>query len=173
MLTKPVFSQASAPWETAITFPKTAKYTYALKETKTGVTLSEIKGNRMQVTATESAQNVIIVARLAGVSSESDPIEFTRKQGNTLSFTYPSMRAAQNTNIRQGASKSGEVAGDDREIRYDIKPGGNGVTIDANTRRIEVANDAAYGSYTVTASLEQNKKYTRSEAEYALDVVKL
>ncbi len=75
-LTKPVFSQASANWDTPITFPKVAGYTYGLKGKKTGISLSETTGNRMLVTATQSAQGVIIVATFDGNSIDSEPIDF-------------------------------------------------------------------------------------------------
>ncbi len=119
-LTKPVLSNERAPWGTVITFPKAARHTYALKEAKTRVALSETEDNRMQVTATQSAQNVIIVATFDGTTSESNPIEFTRKQGNTLNFADATMIASPGDTLIQTASKVGAGAENNREETYRV-----------------------------------------------------
>ncbi len=168
-LTKPVLSKI-ATWETVIRFPKAVRHTYALKEAKTGVTLSETTGNRMQVTATQSAQNVIIVATLDGTTSESNPIEFTRIPGNTLSFTDETRTERRRATFTQAASKSGTVAGDTRNIKYSVSPTGTGIIIDSSSGEVRVSDKADTGVYTITAELQQNAKYERSTAEYTLTV---
>ncbi len=168
-LTKPVLSSELAPWNTPITFPKVAEHTYTLKEAKTGVTLSETTGNRMQVTATQSAQNVIIVATFDGTTSESNPIEFTRIPGNTLSFPHEAL-AGRDTTTSHTAIKSGGVAGDTRNIKYTVSPTGEGVTIDSSSGRVEITSSATERDYTITAELQQNAKYERSTATSKLEV---
>ncbi len=169
-ITKPVFSQASAPWDTVITFPKVPGYSYALKEKKTGIALSEATSDTMQVTATQSAQNVIIVATLAGLSSESNPIEFTRIQGNTLSFARARLTQAPITTFTQKATKSGGVAGDTRTIRYSLNRTGWNVNINSNSGEVEIKWNADPSSFIITAELPQNAKYERSTATYTLVV---
>ncbi len=132
-LTKPAFSDKSVPWDTDIIFRKTAGYTYALRKTVppritlSGVTAKEAKNPAsnpaMKITATHAAQNVIVVASFGGEEVASEPIEFTRKQGNTLSFADTSRKTIKrkSTTITQTASKSGAVAGDNRNIRYSIR----------------------------------------------------
>ncbi len=172
-LTKPVFFPGeSVSWGVPITFPKVAGYTYELKEEKTGVTLSEGASNTMEVTATQSAQNVIIVARFDGKTTESNPIEFTRVPGNTLSYRYSRRCRTRGSGILQTINKSEAVGGDDRKIRYSISPIVNGIIIKAKTGAVEMGRYATYGSYTVTAELPQTVKYTRATATYTL-VVKL
>ena len=172
-LVKPVLTPSSAEWGTVITFPKLARYTYTLKEEKTGVTLSESTGNRMQLTATQSAEGVIVVATFNGRTSESEPLEFTRKQGNTVSFT--TARAVitltgSRQRHTQTATPSKTVAGDTRNILYSITPTGLGVTIDSGSGEVTVSSSARQERYTVTAELEENEKYTRSRATYTLNV---
>ncbi len=171
---KIAFSQASAPWDTVITFPKVPGYTYALKEKKTGIALSEATSNRMQVTATQSARNVIVVATLDSFTSESDPIEFTRKQGNTLSFAQASYTKRQNGNITltQKAIKSGGVAGDTRSIKYRINFDRFGASInkDSGTATLQFYTR---GTYTVTAELPRTAKYERSTAKYTIIVKRI
>ncbi len=171
---KIAFSQASAPWGTPITFPKVPGYTYTLKEKKTGVALTEATSDTMQVTATQSAQNVIIVAKLAsaGFTVYSDPIEFTRKQGNTLSFAIARYtRGDGNVIITQTATKSGTVAGDTRDIRYRISPTKLNVTsINRSSGRVKIAYHGNSRTYTITAELPRTAKYERSTATYTLVV---
>ncbi len=171
-LTKPVLSSERAPWGTVITFSKAVRHTYALKEAKTGVTLSEATSNTMQVTATQAAQNVIIVATFDGTPSESNPIEFTRIQGNTLSFAEATRTEVSiSVGFTQTATKSGAVAGDNRNIKYSISPADRGVTIDSSSGEVTIARDAdPAGQYTITAELQQNEKYERSTATYSLTV---
>ncbi len=170
---KPALSGKLVPWSEPILFPKIPEHTYTLKEKKTGVAITEYSSETMQVTATQSAQNVIIIATLDGDRVESDPIEFTRIPGNTLSFKQSNIATFQGYDVRQAASKSGLVTGDKRKIRYTIAPGGNGVTVNANSGDIEIAEDATYRIYTVTAELPQDEKYTRSIAQYTIEVVTL
>ncbi len=173
---KIAFSQESAPWDIPITFPKVPGYTYTLKEKKTGVALSEAASDTMQVTATQSAQNVIIVANLAsaGFTIYSDPIEFTRKQGNTLSFAQASYTKRQNfkVTVSQTATKSGGVAGDTRNIRYSISPTGYSVTFGSSVNRnsgvVTFKMYAPPRKYTVTAVLPRTAKYERSTARYTI-----
>ncbi len=173
-LTKPVFSEVSAPWDTVITFPKEPEHTYALKEAKTGVALTETtSGDTMEVAATQSAQNVIIVATVDGLTEESDPIEFRRKQGNALSFAQASRTTARGRNtFTQTATKSGGVAGDDRAIVYSINPTGKYGTIDSASGTATFVTQTGIWdiTFTVTAELEQNEKYERATATYTLDI---
>ncbi len=170
-LTKPAFSQPSANWDTPITFPKVAEHTYRLKEKKTGVALSEATGNKMAVTATQSAQNVIIVATLDGRTIESNSIEFTRIPGNALSFQYNSLATSRGiTTSAQTATKSGGVAGDTRNIQYSVSPTGQGITIDSSSGAVTLTSSATEGDYTITAELPQTAKYERVTASYTLVV---
>ncbi len=172
-LTKPVLSSERAAWGTVITFSKAAKHTYALKEAKTGVTLSEATSNTMQVTATQSAQNVIIVATFDGTTSESNPIEFTRIPGNTLSFTQASASVIPGLNLTQTATKSGTVAGDTRNIQYSITPTGKGGTVDSvsGTVKLDTNLDGVHDEvFTVTAELPEDEKYTRATATYTVEL---
>ncbi len=174
-LTKPVLSSERAPWGTVITFPKAARHTYALKEQKTGVTLSEGMSNTMQVTATQSAQNVIIVATFDGTPSESNPIEFTRIPGNTLSFAGnvdgKALGSSGTATHTQTATSDGTVAGDDREIVYSVS--GIGATIDSSSGEVTLTRESSRAIIRVTAELQQNEKYTRSAARYVITVASL
>ncbi len=165
---KPALSGKLVPWSEPILFPKIPDHTYTLKEKKTGVAITEYSSETMQLTATQSAQNVIIVATLDGKTSESDPIEFTRKQGNTLSFAQASRTERRRATFTQTASKSGTVAGDTRNIKYSISPADHGVIIDSSSGKVRVADKADTGDYTITAELQQNEKYERSTATYKL-----
>ncbi len=170
-ITKPVFFPGpSAPWDTPITFPKVPGYSYELKEEKTGVALSEYTSDKKQVTATQYAQNVIIVATDNGLSAESEPIEFTRQQGNTLSFAQASYtRGRGNITVTQTATKSGGVAGDTRNIRYSISPRRINVTsINSSSGKVIIAYHGGPRTYTITAELPRTAKYERSTATYTL-----
>ncbi len=171
-LTKPVFFPGkSASWGAPITFPKVAEHTYELKEEKTGVAITEYNSDTMEVTATQSAQNVIVVATFDGRTSESDPIEFMRVPGNTLSFQYNSLRTSRGTiTSAQIATKSGVVAGDTRNIQYSVSPTGQGVTIGSSSGAVALTSSATVGAYTITAELPQTEKYTRATATYTLEV---
>ncbi len=172
-LINPALSSERAPWNTKIIFSKMPKHTYALKEEKTGVTLSEGTSNTMQVTATQSAQNVIIVTTFNGKTSESNPIEFTRIPGNTLSFAHGFTANPDITeSFTQTATKSGTVAGDTRNIKYTVNPTGEGVTIDSSSGKITIARDATERNYMITAELQQNAKYKRSTAISTLTISK-
>ncbi len=176
---KPTFSPgASAPWNTPpITFPKIPGYSYALKEKKTGVTLSEAASNTMEVAATQSAQNVIIVVTDNGLNEDSDPIEFTRIPGNTLSFAQARRTqkwTPSTVTFTQTATKSRTVAGDTRNIRYstrcrDYTPESQGVRLNSNTGQVTIRGASAIkGTCTITAELPQTAKYERSTATYTL-----
>ncbi len=140
-----------------------------MKEAKTGVVLSETEDNRMYVSATQSAQNVIIVATFDGRTSESKPIEFTRIPGNTLSF-QGNIITERGTTTRVTATKSGGVAGDTRNIKYSVSPTGQGVTIDSSSGVVTITSTATERNYTITAELQQNAKYEQSTATGKLDV---
>ncbi len=75
-LTKPVLNSYRVRVGQAATFTKVEGHTYELKEEKTGVALTEATSDTMQVTATQAASGVIVVATLNGNTEESDPIEF-------------------------------------------------------------------------------------------------
>ncbi len=170
---QPDITLTVVPWDTPIEFPKVPRHTYKLKEAVNGVSLDVSDENTGRITATQSAQNVIIVATTEGLSVESYPIEFKRIPGNTLSFRYSNQEKRRSSGILQAATKSGAVTGDDgddRKIRYAVSPTSNGVTINANTGAIEIGRDATYGSYTVTAELPEDEKYTRATAIYTLVV---
>ncbi len=180
-ITKPVFNPAATVlWNTPpITFPKVAGYTYELKEEKTGVALSEGTSNTMEVTATQSAQNVIIIVTDNGLTEDSDPIEFARIPGNTLSFAQASRTQRWSTNIvtfTQTATKSNTVAGDTRNIRYSVRcrdytPKSQGVSLNSNTGQVTIRGASAIkGTCTITAELPQNEKYERSTATYTLTI---
>ncbi len=173
-LTKPDLSSEREAWSTLITFPKVLGHTYRLKEEKTGVTLNKNAINAIRVIATQSAQNVIIVATLDGRTIESNPIEFTRIPGNTLSFTTTGRIEDPNAiaNLTETATKSGTVAGDTRDITYSVSPTGQGVTIHSGSGRITIALDATEGDYIITAELPQDEKYTKATATYTLTLSK-
>ncbi len=77
-LTKPTLSTPSTPVGTPITFPKVEGHTYKLKEAVNGVSLSDVMSDttKKQVSSTEVATFVIVVATFDGRSTESDPIDF-------------------------------------------------------------------------------------------------
>ncbi len=170
---KPVLSSERAPWDTVITFPKEPGYTYALKEAKTGVALTEAtSGDTMQVTATQYAQNVIIVATVDGLTEESDSIEFTRIQGNTLSFAHATRTARRQggRTFTQTAIKSETVTEDDRAIRYTMRRNTHGAKINPSTGKITIKFYADVGPRTVTAKLQQTAKYEESTATYTITI---
>ncbi len=176
---KPAFSQPSAPWNAPpIIFPKVAGYTYELKQEKTGVTLSEANSETMQVTATQYAQNVIIVVTDNGLNEDSDPIEFTRIPGNTLSFAQARRTqkwTPSTVTFTQTATKNRTVAGDTRDIRYSVRCRGkftptiDGVSVNENTGEVTIRGALTLaGTCTFTAELPQTAKYERSTATYTL-----
>ncbi len=170
-LTKPALSSEREAWSTLIAFPKVLGHTYRLKEEKTGVTLNKNAINAIQVIATQSAQNVIIVATFDGRTIESNPIEFTRILGNILSFQNNSLATSRGvTTPAQTATKSGGVARDTRNIQYSISPTGEGVTIDSSSGAVTLTSSATKRDYTITAVLPETEKYTRATATYSLIV---
>ncbi len=172
-ITKPAVSKRSESWGTPITVRKVADHSYTLKQAITGVAFDESTG---QVTATQAATGIVIVAKRAGYtgSVESDPIEFTRKQGNTLSFAQASLTKRQNNKVTviQTATKSGGVAGDNRNIRYRISPTGYsasfGSSINSGSGAVTFKFQAPPRTYTVTAELPRTAKYERSTARYTI-----
>ncbi len=164
VLIKPALSDKLAPWSEPILFQKVAGHTYKLKEEKTGVAITEYSSETMQVTATQSAQNVIIVATSDGGTSESNPIEFIRIPGNTLSFNDNLLTLETSNILTIPATKSGTVAGDTRNIRYSLSPTGQGVTIDSSSGKITVSSSVTEREYIITAELPQDEKYERSTA---------
>ncbi len=103
-LIKPVLSSKTVRVEYAVTFTKVAGYTYTLKNATSGVTLSDVEGDttKKQVSSTEAARGVIIVATLDGNSIESDPIEFI--------FVYVASKAALQKEIRNTIQRDGATA---------------------------------------------------------------
>ncbi len=103
-LTKPVVSSKTVRVEYAATFTKVEGHTYTLKEAISGVTLSDVPGDttKKQVSSTQAASNVIIVATLDGNTEESDPIEFIS--------VYVANRAALQDEIRKTIEKDGATA---------------------------------------------------------------
>ncbi len=173
-LTKPALSSEREAWSTLIAFPKVLGHTYELKEEKTGVTLNKNPINSIQVIATQSAQNVIIVATFDGRTIESNPIEFTRIPGNTLSFAQASRTQKwkrTTVTFTQTATKSGGVAGDTRDIKYSgfakefASASVIGFTVNRDTGKV-TATGAPKTTYTITAELPQTEKYTRATASY-------
>ncbi len=173
-LTKPALSDERAPWNEPILFPKTAKHTYTLKEEKTGVAITEYSSETMQVTATQSAQNVIIVATFDGSTTESNPIEFTRIPGNTLSYARTTRTVNPDTTggISPFVTRSETVAGDTRNIQYSVSPTGQGVTIDSSSGDVSIDLDATERNYIITAELAEDEKYEQSTATYTLTISK-
>ncbi len=167
-LTKPVPISQRAPWNLPIIFPKVPEHTYTLKEKKTGVALSEAASDTMQVTATQSAQNVIIVATFRGSTTESNPIEFTRIQGNTVRFKNENWLLDRGDTLDNKARKIERVAADTRNIKYSISPTGRGVSIDSSSGKVTAKNNADLITYTVTAELEQSEKYKRATDTYTV-----
>ncbi len=171
-LTKPVFNKVLAFWGTPITFSKVSGYTYTLKEKKTGIALSEATSDTMQVTATQSAEYVIIVAMFHGYTIESNHIEFARIQGNTLSFAEAwKTPKSSGGEVHQVASNSETVTGDDRTIAYSISPTGKGATIDSASGvvTLDIHADGVYDRiFIVTAKLAEDEKYERATATYRL-----
>ncbi len=72
---KPAVSKRSERWGTAITLTKVKDHSYELKQAISGVAFDESTG---QVTATQPATGIVIVAKRTGYagSVESDPIDF-------------------------------------------------------------------------------------------------
>ncbi len=172
---KPVFNQTTAPWDTSITFQKVLGYTYELKQAVNGVSLDVSDENIGEITATQSAQNVIIIVTHNGLSAESEPIEFTRIPGNTLSFADEDIGvvAPKGAEVYQVATKSGGVAGDERAIVYSIIPIGSGGTIDSASGAVTLDTNAENINaitFTITAELPQTEKYERATATYDLGI---
>ncbi len=145
-LTKPALSSYRVRTGQVATFTKVLGHTYELKEEKTGVALTEATGNRMQVTATQAASGVIIVATLDDNTEESDPIEFV-----DVTLTKPAISAY--------TLKVGEVATFSKVLghSYELKQAVNGVTLhvsSGNKGRV-TATQAASG-VVIVATLDGN-----------------
>ncbi len=175
-LTKPALSDKRAPWNTPIAFPKVPGYTYELKEEKTGVTLRKVEINAIEITATQSAQNVIIVATFDGRTIESNPIEFTKIQGNGLSFATinvnKTLGAGGQATHTQTATSDGTVTGDDRTIVYSIRSGA-GATIDSSSGEVTLTKESSSSTINIIAELEEDEKYTSSVTGYYITVAAL
>ncbi len=174
-ITKPVLSSYRATWDTVITFPKVLGHTYELKEEKTGVTLTGASGNKMQITATQAASNVIIVATLDGGTTESNPIEFTKQAGSTLKFVnidVPVEYGKSGNTHTQTATNDRAVAGDTGVVAYSISPTGVGASIDTASGKVDFTLRAVGNTFTITARKAQSAKYEAQRASYQLTVAK-
>ncbi len=93
---KPVLSSTRVDWKTAVTFSTVVGHTYALKgPIPAGVDIGDVNENTKQITATQPATNVIVVARKEdGQEIDSEPIEFikaTRTPLDPLTFSATSV----------------------------------------------------------------------------------
>ncbi len=75
-LTKPAVSSYRVRVGQVATFPKVEGHTYKLKQAASGVTLEVSDENTGQVSSTEAASGIIVVATKDGTSIDSNPIEF-------------------------------------------------------------------------------------------------
>ncbi len=177
-IVKPTFRPSkSEPWGTDISFEKLEGYTYELKDDKGGAVSLDTSSDPARISATESVSAVVIEVRRSGYSGkvESDPIEFTKKAGNGLSFVSSSEEKRVSTasaTFTQSATNDRAVTGDDRSVVYSISPTGQGATINPSSGEVTITPAAAINGFTVTATLPANAKYTASNtATYTLNVV--
>ncbi len=170
-ITKPAVSKRSESWGTPIRITKVADHSYELKQAITGVAFDKSTG---QVTATQPAANIIIVATRTGYagSVESDPIEFTRQAGSTLNFAnidVPVQYGKGNTHT-QTATNDRAVAGDTGVVSYSISPMGAGVSIDTASGKVVFTLAAIGKTFTITATKAESAKYEAQRASYQLRV---
>ncbi len=177
-IVKPTFRPSkSVSWGTDISFEKLEGYTYELKDNRGGVVILDTSSDPARISATESVSAVVIEVRRAGYSGkvESDPIEFTKKAGNGLSFVSSSEEKRVSTTsatFTQSATNDRAVTGDDRSVVYSISPTGQGATINPSSGEVTITPAASINGFTVTATLPANAKYTASNtATYTLNVV--
>ncbi len=169
---KPAVSKRSERWGTAITITKVADHSYELKQAISGVAFDKSTG---QVTATEPAARIIIVAKRTGYkgSTESDPIEFTRQAGSTLTFAnidVPVEYGKSGNTYTQTASNDRAVAGDTGVVSYSISPAGVGASIDTGSGKVGFTLAAIGKTFTITASKAESAKYEAQTASYQLRV---
>ncbi len=170
---KPAVSKRSERWSTPITVTKVADHSYTLKDsTISGVAFDPITG---QVTATQPAARIIIVAKRTGYagSVESDPIEFTRQAGSTLNFANidVSVEYGKSGNTHtQTASNDRVVAEDTGVVAYSISPTGAGASIDMVSGKVDFILKAIGTTFTITARKAESAKYEAQTASYQLTV---
>ncbi len=171
-ITKPAVSKRSERWGKPIIVRKVADHSYELKQAITGVAFDESTG---QVTATQPAARIIIVAKRAGYagSVESDPIEFTRQAGSTLTFANIDVEVeygkSGNTHT-QTVTNDRVVAGDTGVVSYSISPMGVGANIDTASGKVDFAIRAIGTTFTITARKTESTKYEAQTASYQLRV---
>ncbi len=173
-ITKPAVSKRSERWGTPITVRKVADHSYELKQAITGVAFDKNTG---QVTATQPAANIIIIAKRTGYtgSTESDLIEFTRQAGSTLKFVNINVSVEygkSGNSYTQTATNDRSVRGDTRNIKYSISPTGAGASIDTGSGKVNFALKAIGTIFTITATKAESAKYEAQTASYQLRVAK-
>ncbi len=170
-ITKPAVNKRSESWGTPIRLTKVADHSYELKQAITGVAFDKSTG---QVTATQPAARIIIVAKRTGYtgSVESDPIEFTRQAGSTLKFAnidVPVEYGKGNTHT-QTVTNDRVVAGDTGVVSYSISPTGAGASIDTGSGKVDFTLRAIGNTFTITARKAESAKYEAQRASYQLRV---
>ncbi len=175
-ITKPAVSKRSERWGIPITVRKVADHSYKLKQAISGVAFDESTG---QITATQPAARIIIVAKRTGYagSVESDPIEFTRQAGSTLRFANTNkntmyMYGTGANSYTQTASNDRVVAKDNGVVSYSISPTGAGASIDTVSGKVDFTPGAIGKTFTITASKAESAKYKAQTASYQLTVAK-
>ncbi len=173
-ITKPAASKRSERWGTPIRLTKVADHSYELKQAITGVAFDESTG---QVTATQPAANIIIVAKRAGYtgSIESDPIEFRRQAGSTLKFANidVAVEYGKGNTHTQTVTNDRVVAGDTGVVSYSISPTGAGASIDTGSGKVDFVLAAIGTTFTITARKAESAKYEAQRASYQLRVRKI
>ncbi len=173
-ITKPAVSKRSERWGTPIRLTKVVDHSYELKQAITGVAFDKSTG---QITATQPAANIIIVAKRRGYtgSVESDPIEFRRQAGSTIRFATVNkntMYATGGNTYTQVATNDRSVSGDTRDIEYSISPTGAVASIDSVSGKVDFTVAAIGNTFTITARKAQSAKYEAQRASYQLTVAK-
>ncbi len=144
-----------------------------MKQAISGVAFDKSTG---QVTATQPAARIIIVAKRTGYagSVESDPIEFTRQAGSTLNFVNANKNIMYATGgtYTQAASNDRSVRGDTRNIEYSIGPTGIGASIDTVSGKVDFTLGAIGNTFMITATKAESAKYEAQTASYRLTVAK-
>ncbi len=170
-ITKPAVSKRSESWGTPIRLTTVADHSYELKQAITGVAFDKSTG---QITATQPAARIIIVAKRAGYvgSVESDPIEFTRQAGSTLRFATANKNTMYATGgtYTQTASNDRSVSGDTRNIEYSISPTGAGASVNTGSGKVDFTLRAIGKTFTITATKAESAKYEAQRASYQLRV---
>ncbi len=174
-ITKPAVSKRSERWGNPITVRKVADHSYTLKQAITGVAFDKSIG---QVTATQAAARIIIVAKRTGYagSVESDPIEFIRQAGSTLSFANTNkniMYATGGNSYTQTATNDRSGSGDTRNIEYSISPTGASASVNTGSGKVTLTPGAIGTTFTITARKAESAKYEAQTASYRLTVAKL